>query len=80
MERDRDHQIDRDRDRIARLEQDYKNLREWVMADNAELQALRASANMGKGAWALLIKLGAVLVAIAGAFAWLWDRFGGKHP
>lgn len=63
-----------ERDRLRTVEVDLERLREWVAEDNKELQHLRAQANMGKGAWAVLVKIGAILIAVCAAFAWVWDH------
>lgn len=42
------------------------------------LQEIRDAANMGKGAWWLLLKIGAVLMAVVGFFTWLLDKMMGK--
>ena len=46
------------------------------------LQEIRDAANMGKGMFWLLLKIGAFLSAIAAAGLWVWERishFGGAR-
>lgn len=38
------------------------------------LQEIRDAANMGKGMFWLLLKIGAVLAALASAAVWIWDK------
>jgi hypothetical protein len=66
------------RDRIMQLEYQQIDNAKTVAMLEIGLHKLELQAAMGKGAWALIIRLGAMLVAIAGAFAWVWDRFGGR--
>lgn len=39
------------------------------------LQEIRDAAAMGKGAWWLLLKIGGVMMALAGAAAWVMEKF-----
>jgi len=43
---------------------------------NTRLAAIESMFTMGKGAVWVLTKIGAGLVLLAGAGAWLWDHFG----
>ena len=46
----------------------------WLREIDDKLDRLIAAANMGKGAWWAMLKLGGLLTLIAGGFAWLYDR------
>jgi len=67
-----------ERDRLARLEQRVEGLDAWMKSINSKLDELRTAAHMGAGAWWIILRLGAVLVSIAAAFAWLLDRWPQK--
>ena len=57
--------------RIAVLEAQYAALRVELREANRKLDRLVSVAAMGRGAWAAIIKMGAVLAA---AGAWAWDH------
>ena len=60
-----------ERDRLVRVETIVGEHSKHLAAANEKLDRLVAAANMGKGAWWLLLKIGAVLVALATAGAWI---------
>lgn len=45
-----------------------------MTANNSKLDQLIAAANMGRGAWGLILRMGTVMVAVAAAVAWVVDR------
>ena len=49
-------------------------LEDWVKSIDEKLDRLIAAANMGRGAWWALVKLGGVLVMGIGAAAWAWEH------
>jgi hypothetical protein len=76
-----------ERERLLRLEINFANmvmssekLADKVDGLDAKMDTLLEAANMGKGAWLLLLKLGAVIAAVAAAVAWVVDRVVSKHP
>jgi hypothetical protein len=77
-----------EKQRLMRLEfkfqshqEDMVELKGDVKEIKSAVSGLLAAANMGRGAWWMLIKVGAVLVAIAGVVGWVYDRFiGGVGP
>ena len=64
----------RERERLARVEQKVADMEPWLREIDDKLDRLIAAANMGRGAWWAVLKLGGVLVLAAGALAWLHDR------
>jgi len=67
-----------ERDRLTRLEQRVEGLDAWMKSINTKLDELRTAAHMGAGAWWIILRLGAVLVSIAAALAWLFDHLPHK--
>lgn len=67
-----------ERDRLARLEQRVASMDDWLRSIHAELKELNKAAHMGKGAWWLMLRAGAVILAVATAGAWLFDRWPKK--
>jgi hypothetical protein len=65
-----------ERDRLARAEIEVRMLSRSLGEMNRKLDQLVAAANMGKGAWWLLLRLGGVLVVVAGAAGWALDHLG----
>ena len=70
---------------LGRLEADMENLKanhaglegkmeERLTKIEGYLQEIRDAANMGKGMFWLLLKIGAVLAALASAGVWIWDK------
>lgn len=60
--------------RITRLEVQLEQLSLQMTANNSKLDQLIAAANMGRGAWGLILRMGTVMVAVAAAVAWVVDR------
>ena len=58
-----------ERDRLARLEQRVEGLDAWMKSINTKLDEVRTAAHMGAGAWWIILRLGAVVVAISAVFA-----------
>jgi len=69
-----------ERDRLRTVEVEVMNMKLLLASIADDVAEIKEAANMGKGAWLLLLKLGAVVAAIAAAVAWIIDRIGGKHP
>ena len=65
-----------ERDRLARAETEIRVLSQSLGEMNRKLDQLVAAANMGKGAWWLLLRLGGVLVVLAGATGWVLEHLG----
>jgi hypothetical protein len=65
-----------ERDRLAKVEIEVRMLSGSLGEMNRKLDQLIAAANMGKGAWWLLLRLGGILVVLAAAAAWIVDHFG----
>jgi hypothetical protein len=63
-----------ERDRLARLETVVQGMGEAHERMEAKLDQILAAAAMGKGAWLLLTKQGAVLLLILAAAGWVGDR------
>ncbi len=61
-------------ERLARLEQRADDRDAVLIRIEGKVDALVEAAHMGKGAWWLILRLGAVLTAIVAAGAWLFDR------
>lgn len=69
-------------ERLARLEVRADGSEKWLQSIDTKVDQIVAAMNMGKGAWVLLLKAGAVLVALVTAFAslvaaaaWVFDKF-----
>jgi hypothetical protein len=67
-----------ERDRLAKLEQKVTSLEDWLRSIHGELKELNKAAHMGKGAWWLILRIGAVLLALGTAGAWVFDRWPKK--
>jgi hypothetical protein len=61
-------------ERIAALEARMNGTDAWLKDIDAKLDALVAAANMGKGAWWIILRIGGLLVVLGGAAAWLIDK------
>jgi hypothetical protein len=68
-----------ERDRLRTVEVEQMNMKVILASIADDVAEIKEAAHMGKGAWLLLLKLGAVIAAIAGAVAWAVDRFAGRH-
>jgi hypothetical protein len=61
-------------ERIAALEARMNGAEGWLQSIDKKLDTVIEAMNMGRGAWVILLKVGAVLAAILGAVAWLSDH------
>ena len=62
-----------ERDRLVTLEIELKAIKELLPNIARDVAAIKDATNMGKGAWIMLVKLGAVLLTVIGAVAWVAD-------
>jgi len=62
-------------ERIAKLETRQEGTDAWLKEIDAKLDQLIAAANMGRGAWWALLKIGGLLLLLVGAAAWIWERW-----
>ena len=60
--------------RIAVLEAQYAALRGVLREANRKLDRLVSVAAMGRGAWAAIMKMGALLAVLVAAGDWAWDH------
>lgn len=65
------------RDRAETVDEKFKGLEARLDRMDVKLDALVAVANMGRGAWWAVLKIGGALVVLAGAIGWLADRWSG---
>jgi len=68
-----------ERDRLARVEERVATIAGELADISGKLDRLIAAANMGKGAWWAVLRLGGLLVALGGALGWMsqhwaWPR------
>lgn len=61
-----------------RLDKLEENMDKRLTNIEKYVQEIRDAANMGRGAWWLLLKIGAVMMAIVGAVTWFLDKMMGK--
>lgn len=67
-----------ERDRLTKVETVVEMQRMQLNSMNQKLDQLIAAANMGKGAWWLILRIGAVVAALAAGIAWIFDRIPHK--
>lgn len=65
-------------ERIAKLEARMDGQEEWLKDIDGKLDQLIAVANMGKGAWWAILKVGGTLTVLAGGAAWLYQNWPWK--
>ena len=65
-----------ERDRLAKLEERVRGLDETMTGMDEKLDQLIAAANMGRGAWWMILRLGGLMVVMGGAVGWAADHFG----
>ena len=63
-------------ERLAVVEARQKSQEEWLRSIDEKLDKVVAAINMGRGAWLAIIRMGAIIVPIAGFFAWAADKIG----
>jgi len=61
-------------ERIAALEARMNGTDAWLKDIDAKLDSLVAAANMGRGAWWIILRIGGVLVVVGGAIGWVIDK------
>ena len=67
-------------ERIARLETRADATEKWLSSIDQKVDQLVAAANMGKGAWWLMLRIGGALVVLGGVVGWLVNLLMGRHP
>lgn len=67
-----------ERDRLVKVETKLESMDDWLRTIASDVGEIKKAAHMGSGAWWLLLRIGAVMVVIAGAFAWIFDRLPHK--
>lgn len=67
-----------ERDRLVKVETKLESMDDWLRTIATDVGDIKKAAHMGSGAWWLLLRIGAVLAAIAAAFAWVFDRLPHK--
>ena len=67
-------------ERIARLETRQDATEKWLSSIDQKVDQLVAAANMGKGAWWLMLRIGGALVVLGGVVGWLVNLLMGRHP
>ena len=65
-----------ERDRLARVEERVANISGELTDISEKLDRLIAAANMGKGAWWAVLRLGGFLVVLGSALGWLSQHWG----
>jgi hypothetical protein len=63
-----------ERDRLVRLETNYLNLIGKLDQMAHDVQEIKKFAYMGKGAWSLIIRIGAFVTIVGYAISWAWDH------
>lgn len=63
-----------ERDRLATVEAEIRGIKDWLREIRSDQKKMLAAMNMGRGALWMTLKVGGLLVLIAGAGGWLWDR------
>lgn len=60
--------------KLGALEARVTVLEQVIHDMSRDLKMLIAAANMGRGAWWVLIKFGALLMLLVPAFAWIYEK------
>jgi len=68
-----------ERDRLRTIEVQFESMKASLSSIDHKLEELRVAAQMGKGAWMLLLKQGTFLVSILAIVAWFFEKLVGKH-
>lgn len=63
--------------KVGAIDARLDGLEKWMESVDRNVNELRDAANMGKGAWWAALRIGAVLLLIIGAAAWVYDRVRG---
>jgi hypothetical protein len=63
-----------ERDRLAKAEQAIVDMRDDIKATRKDCERLLRALHMGSGAFFAMLRLGALLAAIGGVTAWLYDH------
>jgi hypothetical protein len=61
-------------ERLAVVESELRTVKERAVVIDTKLDHIIAAVNMGRGAWILLLKLGAIVMAIAAGATWVYDH------
>jgi len=69
-----------ERDRLRTIEVQFESMKVSLASIDLKLEELRAAAQMGKGAWMLLLKQGTFLVAVVSIVSFILDKLLSRHP
>lgn len=61
-------------ERIARLEARTDGIDAWLKSIDEKVDRLLTAADMGRGAWWAILRVGGVVLLIVTAAGWLFDR------
>lgn len=67
-----------ERDRLTKVEAKLEGQEAWLRAIAADVSEIKEAAHMGRGAWVFILRLGAVVAALAAAAAWIFDHLPRK--
>lgn len=68
-----------ERDRLRTIEVQFESMKVSLVSIDHKLEELRAAAQMGKGAWMLLLKQGTFLVAVVSIVSFIFDKLLSRH-
>lgn len=68
-----------ERDRLRTIEVQFESMKVSLVSIDLKLEELRAAAQMGKGAWMLLLKQGTFLVAVVSIVSFIFDKLLSRH-
>ena len=68
-----------ERDRLRTIEVQFESMNVSLVSIDLKLEELRAAAQMGKGAWMLLLKQGTFLVAVVSIVSFIFDKLLSRH-
>lgn len=63
-----------ERDRLAKAEQAIVDMRDDIKAIREDCQQLTKALHMGRGGFFVMLRMGALLAAVGGVSAWLYDH------
>jgi hypothetical protein len=63
---------------IGALQADMNSVKDRLESIEGKLQQLVDAANMGKGMWWASVKVGGLILTVAGGLAWAWQHM--PHP
>lgn len=61
-------------ERLVRTETELEFIKESLSRISADVAEIKKAAHMGRGAWAVILRLGGFILVVLALYNWFWDH------